>query len=152
MDVDERGFVTILGRAKRFAKIGGEMVSMPAAEALATAVWPGASHAVLAVPDPRKGEALVLLTTQAGADARELVREARARGVPELQVPRVVHVVRSVPVLGSGKTDYPAAQRLLDGLGRGWRSRRRWGSDGAGQCKAPRRRVDLRPPSGPGMG
>ena len=78
VDVDARGFVTILGRAKRFAKIGGEMVSMPAAEALATAVWPGAQHAVLAVPDARKGEALVLLTTQDGANGRRLVQEARA--------------------------------------------------------------------------
>ena len=116
VDVDAQRFVTILGRAKRFAKIGGEMVSMPAAEALAIAVWPGAHHAVLSVPDARKGEQLVLLTTREDATARALVGEARARGVPELQVPRVIHVVRAVPLLGSGKTDYPAAQRLLDGL------------------------------------
>ena len=116
VDVDAQRYVTILGRAKRFAKIGGEMVSMPAAEALATAVWPGMHHAVLSVPDARKGEQLVLLTTQEGASARALVAEARARGVPEIQVPRVVHTVTSVPMLGSGKTDYPAAQRLLEGL------------------------------------
>ena len=118
VDVDAQRYVTILGRAKRFAKIGGEMVSMPAAEALATAVWPGAQHAVLSVPDARKGEQLVLLTTQEGANARALVVEARARGVPEIQVPRVVHTVASVPLLGSGKTDYPAAQRVLEGLGK----------------------------------
>ena len=88
----------------------------PAAEALATAVWPGMHHAVLSVPDARKGEQLVLLTTQEGASARALVAEARARGVPEIQVPRVVHTVTSVPMLGSGKTDYPAAQRSLEGL------------------------------------
>ena len=62
--IDDDGFMTIKGRAKRFAKIGGEMVSLAAAEALAIAVWPDAAHAVVAVPDARKGERLLLVTTQ----------------------------------------------------------------------------------------
>ena len=114
--VDDR-YITILGRAKRFAKIGGEMVSMAAAEALASALWPDAQHAVLAQPDPRKGEQLVLLTTQPGAAARDLLAYARERGVPEIAVPRALHAVEKVPLMGSGKTDYPAAQRLLDAMG-----------------------------------
>ena len=115
VDVDARRYVTILGRAKRFAKIAGEMVSMSAAEALAVAVWPGAQHAVLSRPDERKGEQLVLITTQADADARTLLAAARERGVPELQVARIVRVVAAVPVLGSGKTDYAGAAKLLEG-------------------------------------
>jgi len=110
--VEDR-WVTILGRAKRFAKIGGEMVSMAAAEALAVQLWPDAQHAVLSVPDARKGEQLVLLTTQPGATAGALLAFARTRGVPELAVPRTLRVVDRVPLLGSGKTDYPAAQRML---------------------------------------
>ena len=110
--VEDR-WVTILGRAKRFAKIGGEMVSMAAAEALAVQLWPDAQHAVLSVPDARKGEQLVLLTTQPGAAAADLLAHARTRGVPELAVPRALRVVDRVPLLGSGKTDYPAAQRML---------------------------------------
>ena len=106
--------VTILGRAKRFAKVAGEMVSLAAAEAMASRLWPGALHAVLARPDPRKGEQLVLLTTQPDAAASALLADARVRGVPEVQIPRVVQVVPLVPVLGSGKIDYPAAARLLD--------------------------------------
>ncbi len=112
--VDGDGFVTITARAKRFAKIAGEMVSMPAAEALAAAVWPDAAHAVVAVPDGRKGEALVLLTTQAGASSAPLLAQARAQGVAEIAVPRTVRVVPELPRLGTGKIDYTAASRLLE--------------------------------------
>ena len=111
--VDGEGFVTIVARAKRFAKIAGEMVSMPAIEGLATGRWPGAAHAVVAVPDARKGEALVLLTTQAGAEAGALLVWAREKGVAEIGVPRVVLVVEALPLLGSGKVDYTAAARLV---------------------------------------
>jgi acyl-[acyl-carrier-protein]-phospholipid O-acyltransferase / long-chain-fatty-acid--[acyl-carrier-protein] ligase len=112
--VDDAGFVTIVGRAKRFAKIGGEMVSMTAAETLVASLWPDAQHAVISLPDARKGEALLLVTTRAGADARDIVAFARERGVPEIMVPRSVLVVASVPLLGTGKVDYPAVMQLVD--------------------------------------
>ncbi len=108
------GFVTIQARAKRFAKIAGEMVSMPAAEALAHEVWPGAAHAVVAVPDARKGEALVLLTTAPDATASALLARAREKGTAEIAVPRVVRVVEALPLLATGKVDYPAATRLAE--------------------------------------
>jgi len=111
--VDAARWVTIKGRAKRFAKIAGEMVSMAAAEAFATTVWPNAQHAVLSQPDPRKGEQLVLLTTEPGAESRALLAAARNQGIPEIQVPRVVRVVPAIPVLASGKVNYPAASDLL---------------------------------------
>ena len=104
--IDEAGFVTIRGRAKRFAKIGGEMVSLPAVEGYAATLWPGAEHAVVTRPDPRKGEQLVLFTTQAGAAAGALSAWGRANGVSELALPRDVRVVASLPVLGTGKLDY----------------------------------------------
>jgi acyl-[acyl-carrier-protein]-phospholipid O-acyltransferase/long-chain-fatty-acid--[acyl-carrier-protein] ligase len=112
VDVSADGFVSITGRAKRFAKIAGEMVSMAAAEALAAALWPDARHAVVAVADARKGEALLLVTTQPGAEAADMLAVARASGVAELGVPRAVMVVPEIPLLGSGKIDYPAVQRL----------------------------------------
>ena len=112
--IDHDGFLTIVGRAKRFAKIGGEMVSLAAAEALVSAVWKDAVHAVVAVPDVRKGERLLLVTTHRHAEVRDIVAAARERGVPELQVPRDVMVVDKVPLLGTGKIDYPAVQRLAE--------------------------------------
>jgi acyl-[acyl-carrier-protein]-phospholipid O-acyltransferase / long-chain-fatty-acid--[acyl-carrier-protein] ligase len=113
--IDTDGFVFIVGRAKRFAKIGGEMVSLAAAEALAGSVWPDEVHAVVAVPDARKGEKLLLVTTQRGAEARALLAAARDRGVAEIGVPREVMVVDKMPLLGAGKVDFPAVQRLVEG-------------------------------------
>lgn len=111
--VDAEGFVFIVGRLKRFAKIAGEMISMAAAEALATALWPAAQHAVVAIPDARKGEALVLVTTQADATGPALLAAARERGIAELMVPRVVQAVDKIPLLATGKTDYPGVQKLV---------------------------------------
>lgn len=111
--VDAARWVTIKGRAKRFAKIGGEMVSMAAAEAFAATLWPGAQHAVLSQADARKGEQLILLTTQPDARLRELLAAAQAQDIPETQIPRLVRVVASLPVLASGKVNYPAVSAML---------------------------------------
>ena len=110
--VDEANFITIRARAKRFAKIAGEMVSMPAAEALAAGLWPSGMHAVVAVPDGRKGEALVLLTTQVDATISALQAHARARGIAEIAVPRSLRLIDKLPLLGTGKVDYPAAMQM----------------------------------------
>ena len=110
--VDAAGFITIKGRAKRFAKIAGEMVSLSAVESIAAALWPQAISVAVSLPDPRKGERVVLLTTQKGADRAAMQREAKAKGVSELSVPGSVLVVEKVPLLGSGKTDYVAATAM----------------------------------------
>jgi acyl-[acyl-carrier-protein]-phospholipid O-acyltransferase/long-chain-fatty-acid--[acyl-carrier-protein] ligase len=112
--IDHAGFVTIKGRAKRFAKIAGEMVSLAAAETLANSVWKDAAHAVVAIPDARKGERLLLVTTQQDAAPRALLSVARDRGIAEIMVPREVMVVDKLPLLGTGKTDYPAVQKLAE--------------------------------------
>ncbi len=104
--IDDDGFITIRGRAKRFAKIGGEMVSLPAVEGYAAALWPDAEHAAVTRPDPRKGEQLVLFTTRKDAEARALQAWARANGVTELMIPRDIRVLDALPVLGTGKLDY----------------------------------------------
>jgi len=114
VSVDAAGFASIVGRAKRFAKIGGEMVSMAAAETLVATLWPDAQHAVISLPDPRKGEALLLVTTRQNADMREILAAARARMIPEIMVPRAVLCVPAIPLLGTGKIDYPAVQNLAD--------------------------------------
>jgi acyl-[acyl-carrier-protein]-phospholipid O-acyltransferase/long-chain-fatty-acid--[acyl-carrier-protein] ligase len=119
IDSDEfgaTGFIRILGRAKRFAKIGGEMVSLGAVEAMIQTHWPGAHHAVLALPDPRRGERLVLLTTARDVTRPELARQAQSAGLTELWIPGDIFVVDAVPLLGTGKTDYVAARALAERL------------------------------------
>jgi acyl-[acyl-carrier-protein]-phospholipid O-acyltransferase/long-chain-fatty-acid--[acyl-carrier-protein] ligase len=114
VDLTEDRWVTILGRVKRFAKIGGEMVSLTAAEGLAAAVWPDNRHAVVSLPDAKKGERLILVTDAAGAAAAALVDHAQAVGASELAVPRKIIQVSEIPVLGTGKTDYVAVQRVAE--------------------------------------
>ena len=104
--IDDAGFVAIRGRAKRFAKIGGEMVSLPAVEGYAASVWPAAEHAVVTRPDPRKGEQLVLFTTAKDATQKVLQDWCKAHGVAELMIPRDIRLLDALPVLGTGKIDY----------------------------------------------
>jgi|WP_250808098.1 acyl-[acyl-carrier-protein]-phospholipid O-acyltransferase/long-chain-fatty-acid--[acyl-carrier-protein] ligase len=113
VEIDAEGFVTIKGRAKRFAKIAGEMVSLAAVEALVAEVWPDAMSVVVNLPDPRKGEKLVLITEKVGASLQDVRAAAKLKGVPELAVPSEI-VNGKVPVLGSGKIDFVAAKKLLE--------------------------------------
>ena len=111
--IDRDGFVTIKGRAKRFAKIAGEMVSLAAVEALAAECWPGVLSGVASLPDARKGERLVLVTQQKDATRAAFQAFAKARGAADLMIPAEVMVVPAVPVLGSGKLDFAGIARLV---------------------------------------
>jgi acyl-[acyl-carrier-protein]-phospholipid O-acyltransferase/long-chain-fatty-acid--[acyl-carrier-protein] ligase len=118
VDVDDAGFVTIKGRVKRFAKIAGEMISLGAVEIIAKHLWPEENHAVVAVPDKRKGERVVLVTTAKGATRETLAEASKKSGYSELWVPNVIIAVQEIPVLGSGKTDYTTARKVaLEKLG-----------------------------------
>ena len=107
--IDSAGFIAIKGRAKRFAKIAGEMVSLTTTEAMAAKIWPQATSVAVSIPDQRKGERIVLLTTQKDAERTAMQLQARASGASELAVPAAIQIVDKIPLLGSGKTDYVAA-------------------------------------------
>jgi acyl-[acyl-carrier-protein]-phospholipid O-acyltransferase/long-chain-fatty-acid--[acyl-carrier-protein] ligase len=115
VDVDAAGFVTIKGRAKRFAKVAGEMVSLGAVEELVARVWPAATHAVVAVPDAKRGEQLILVTSDPDATRPALSSAARDAGLPELYVPRAIVKVPKVPLLATGKVDYVEVGRIAAG-------------------------------------
>lgn len=125
-DIDDEGFISILGRAKRFAKIGGEMVSLTAVEELALKIWPGFNHAAVNLPDEKKGEKIVLVTENADAVRKEFQEYARKSGVGELYIPRRVVLTDALPVLGTGKTDYTTLTELAlaeEKTGDGWLGR-----------------------------
>jgi acyl-[acyl-carrier-protein]-phospholipid O-acyltransferase/long-chain-fatty-acid--[acyl-carrier-protein] ligase len=110
--IDAEGFIRIKGRAKRFAKISGEMVSLAAVEMLAADLWPDAPSAVVTAPDARKGERVILLTERKGATRPEFQVFAKAKGAADLMIPAEVIVIDKVPVLGSGKIDHLGAAKL----------------------------------------
>jgi acyl-[acyl-carrier-protein]-phospholipid O-acyltransferase/long-chain-fatty-acid--[acyl-carrier-protein] ligase len=113
VSVDDEGFIAIKGRLKRFAKIGGESVSLAVVESCASALWPDFSHAAVTVPDGRKGEQIILVTTNPEANRVDLVGWAHNHGVPEIAVPRRLVHVDEIPVLGTGKTDYVKVQTMV---------------------------------------
>lgn len=116
VEVDRDGYVYIKGRAKRFAKVGGEMVSLAAVEGMASDLWPDYRHAVVTLPDPKKGEKLVLVTANPEAGRDALTAHARETGVAAIAVPAIVLTVEEVPLLGTGKTDYVGTKRMVEDM------------------------------------
>jgi acyl-[acyl-carrier-protein]-phospholipid O-acyltransferase/long-chain-fatty-acid--[acyl-carrier-protein] ligase len=112
--IDEDGYIAIRGRLKRFAKIGGEIVSLAVVENIAAALWPDNAHAAVAVPDGRKGEQVVLVTNAKEASRMDLVGWAQNHGVAEISVPRRVLVIDAIPMLATGKTDYVSVQKMAE--------------------------------------
>ena len=114
VEVDENGFVAIKGRMKRFIKIAGEMVPLEVCEKIARTTSPNFAHAVTSKVDPQKGEAAVLFTTDKDLKREDLSKNAKALGYTDLMVPRIIKVIDSIPLLGTGKTDYVSLKKLAE--------------------------------------
>lgn len=113
VEIDKKGYVSIKGRAKRFAKIAGEMVSLAVVENCAKAVWPDNEHVATCRPHKKKGETIILTSDSPDANRADLLAWAQSHGVAELAVPKKIDIVAEIPVLGTGKVDYAAVERDL---------------------------------------
>ncbi|MBQ6224586.1 MAG: acyl-[Campylobacter sp.] len=113
--IDEDGFVFILGRAKRFAKIAGEMISLTAVESELNALWPDKMNAVVNIPDERKGEQLILFTTNKDAKRSDIVADFKVSGLSELAVPKKIIITEEIPLMGTGKIDYVKLKKIATG-------------------------------------
>ena len=105
VEITDEGFVKILGRAKRFAKIGGEMVSLTAVEELASSTWPDFACAAISIAHPQRGEEIILFTEKPNPQRKEILEKARENGISEICVPKSIVETR-IPTLGTGKPDY----------------------------------------------
>jgi acyl-[acyl-carrier-protein]-phospholipid O-acyltransferase/long-chain-fatty-acid--[acyl-carrier-protein] ligase len=107
------GFITIAGRAKRFAKIAGEMVSLTAVEGIAASIWPELLNAAVTQKCPRKGEQILLFSEASQADKASFVKKVREQGYSELLVPHHIYPGSKIPILSSGKIDYLMLEKIL---------------------------------------
>ena len=113
-DIDKEGFITILGRAKRFAKIGGEMVSLSAAEELAALTWPQTKNACISIIDENERERIILVTENKNANLKELQKIAKENHISKLIIPKKIITTLAIPILATGKIDYIGLTKLVD--------------------------------------
>jgi acyl-[acyl-carrier-protein]-phospholipid O-acyltransferase/long-chain-fatty-acid--[acyl-carrier-protein] ligase len=141
---DEDGFITIVGRESRFAKVGGEQVPFAAVEeALAMLTGgsdDGAPRAVVtAVPDESTGERLVVIHTALDRSPDELVKELAKAGLPRLFIPSPVdfYGIDTMPLIGIGKVDLEAINRFAQQATAGRQTRRKAAQSSAATTGAP---------------
>jgi acyl-[acyl-carrier-protein]-phospholipid O-acyltransferase/long-chain-fatty-acid--[acyl-carrier-protein] ligase len=114
VEIDVDGFIYILGRVKRFAKVAGEMVSLEAVEQLANHASPKHQHAASTQPDPQRGENILLFSTDKKLSRDALQASARELGSPEIAIARRIIAIDELPILGTGKTDYVTLKQMAE--------------------------------------
>jgi acyl-[acyl-carrier-protein]-phospholipid O-acyltransferase/long-chain-fatty-acid--[acyl-carrier-protein] ligase len=114
--LDEDGFLTIVDRYSRFAKVAGEMVSLGLVEGeIAKILGENDQIAIAALPDEKKGEKLVLLL-EGEMEIEVLQEQIKALGLNPLFVPSEYYKVEELPKLGTGKADFKGSKKLAQAL------------------------------------
>ena len=111
VEIDNQGFITIISRLKRFAKVAGEMVSLNLIEEIASECFGTTNLATIATVDPSKGEKIILFITEEGHTLNKLRAFIRSRNLSPLLMPAELTLIDRIPLLGSGKTDYVELQK-----------------------------------------
>ncbi len=107
VEIDELGFVKIIDRVKRFAKIGGEMVSLLAVENVARETWRDEEFhcGVVAVPHPSKGEQIIFVSNSKEVTKEKFAAAVQAKGLSELYIPTQFMFKEEIPLFATGKAD-----------------------------------------------
>ena len=113
VNIDKDGFIAIKGRVKRFAKIAGEMISLTMIESIVNSLAPDDDHAAVSIPDKKRGEKVILVTTSVELKKSQILEAIRERGQSDLLAPSAIEMVNEVPLLGSGKIDYTRVKILV---------------------------------------
>ena len=113
-EVDVNLFISIKGRVKRFAKIGGEMISLAVIDGLASDMWPDATSVAATKCDPKKGQKIILVTNCSDAKLEDLRYVIKSSGLTEIYVPSQLIIIEQIPLLGSGKVDYSKIQEIVN--------------------------------------
>ena len=106
VEIDSEGYIKILGRAKRFAKIAGEMVSLSKVEEVASIIDPNVLHAAVHVQDKKRGEQIILFTESILISREKFLDVIKSSGLTELFLPKVFEVLKEIPILSTGKINY----------------------------------------------
>lgn len=116
VEIDELDYVTIKSRLKRFAKVGGEMVSLNLVEKIAMESYDEISFAAVSVPDKRKGEKIILFTSLEDVNIKDLKKYIKTEKYSPLLTPTEIVKIDEIPLLGSGKTDYVSLENRAANL------------------------------------
>ena len=106
VSIDKQGFMSIQDRVKRFAKVGGEMISLTSVELKIEGLWPNFKHAALRRNHPTKGEEILLVTENLNADKKDIIHYFKKQGYSSLLIPSKVYPYKDIPLLSTGKVDY----------------------------------------------
>ena len=113
LTLPEKGFISIVGRSKRFAKIAGEMISLSYVEHVLEKCFPNAIFGILSLSDEAKGEKLVLIINDETASIENIRRFLKAEGLNMLYLPKEIIYIKNPPLLATGKFDYIKAKEMV---------------------------------------
>ncbi|MEE3003285.1 MAG: MFS transporter [Pseudomonadota bacterium] len=113
VNVSEAGFLTIVDRAKRFAKIAGEMISLTSVENILNFLWPAYQQAVISLPCERKGEKIICVSNNPSANRKQIIEYCQSNKISELNIPTLVEFLAEIPTLATGKINYVKLKQML---------------------------------------
>lgn len=114
--LSDHGLIQIQDRSKRFAKIGGEMISLSVVEAHARNAIQEGDVCAVRIADKRKGERIELVTTNESVTKEQLRQHWKDFDITPLSLPHKVHFMKEIPHLGSGKVDFTKVTKEIQSL------------------------------------